>query len=360
MPGLVFAALDVVAECEPLSAFDLAATLAPTQQRTDLWRDVLSRGGAKGDDVARALGDKVLALDASTRDALLPALASSWGLSRPRPATDWLLAHASQVPAASFNAVAQRFGETDPDTAATYLDLVPREAREAWIAAVARGYASTDLEAAQNFVARFRGDPAYDTAAGSLAQALAPYDPPAAARLLGGVNIAAGMNPGAAMMVGRQWAMRDPASAAAWALRLSQRNARLGTVLSVAQIWARGDVEAARAWVLGLPAGENRDTALRGVLTEIVTVDVPDADLIGAFSSEAAKQQILPMTVFGAAITNPDNARRTIETYVTDPEIKAQLLSRIDAAVRVRASMPAGVTLSPPIGPSPAERFPPR
>jgi hypothetical protein len=87
---------------------------------------------------------------------------------------------------------------------------------------------------------------------------------------------------------------------------------------------------------------------------------VPDADLIGAFSSEAAKQQILPMTVFGAAMTNPDNARRTIETYITDPELRAQLLSRIDAAVRVRASMPVGVPLSPPIGPSPAERFPPR
>lgn len=359
-PGLVGAVFDAVAECEPMRAFDLAMTLESAVERTQTLRGVLARGGSNSDEQARALADRILETqDASERDVLLQALVSSWALSHPHSATDWLLTHAERT-ARAFSAVAQRLGEVDPAAAASYLDRVPDGARAAWITAVARGYARTDLQAALNFMAQFRDDPGYDSVVGGVAQTLAQYDPTAAARLLDGVDITVGMNAGAAMITGQQWALRDPAPAAYWALQLSERGARLGTVMSVAQLWARSDLQAARTWVLSLASGENRDAALRGLLMELIAWQLPDAELVAAFSSETAKQQILAVSVIRAAQQNPENALRVVETYITDPDTRAQAKKSIEIGARIRASMSPGAPALPPaVGPSPTERFPP-
>jgi hypothetical protein len=358
-PGLVPVVFDAVAECEPIRAFDLAMTLESVAERTQALLGVSMRGGSSDDEQARALADKILGIqDASSADMLLQALVLSWGLNHPRTATDWLLAHVQQVSPLAFTAVANRFGEVDPATAATYLNRVPAEARAAWITGVARGYSRADLQTALDFIARFRDEPSYDSVAGSFAQTLAQYDPPAAAKLLDGVDLTAGMNAGAAMIVGQQWALRDPAPAANWALRLSDRTARLGTLMSAAQLWARADLLAARTWVLSLAAGENRDAALRGLLPELVAVELPDAALLDAFSSETAAQRVLATAVVQASFQNPDNARRVIETYVTDPDLRARAERSIETAARMRASIVPGAQLPLPVGPSPVGPLP--
>ena len=199
---------------------------------------------------------------------------------------------------------------------------VPSGARAAWISAVAQGYATTDPQSAPAFLERFRGDPAYDPAALAVVQPLAASDPAAAARLLASVGArgTGGVRPEFA--IARNWAQRDPAAAASWALDLPPMSR--GLVLPiVAGAWALQDPDAVREWALRAPPGEKRDAALAAAVRSQGAAP-PDLALLGAFSDDRARQAALMGTIVATAQTDPAAARRLLDAHITDPRMRGQ------------------------------------
>ena len=188
-PALVAAVLRTVAFKDPVRAFDLTGSLAePVRSQTyGMVMSVPIAGAAQ----FSALGDRVLRLkEGPLRTSLAVTLIGSWA-GRPgnmEPALDWMLANGAAVPPEAFQRVGLIYAHADPSAAAAYVDRVPSGARAAWISAVAQGYAATDPQSATAFLERYRGDPAYDSAALAVVQPLAASDPAAAARLLASVG----------------------------------------------------------------------------------------------------------------------------------------------------------------------------
>jgi hypothetical protein len=57
-----------------------------------------------------------------------------------------------------------------------------------------------------------------------------------------------------------------------------------------------------------------------------------DTGLLNAFTSDVARQQTVLQLVQGMAYTDPARARSAVETYLTDPTLRAQAERTIEAA----------------------------
>jgi len=213
---------------------------------------------------------------------------------------------------ADLKIVAQTLAWNDATAGEQYLAQLPSEARFAWIQGLAQGRVQTDPRAAAAWVERLRQDPAYASAAVTVAQGLARVDAPAAGELIAGIdNLSAsdaqtlGM---ASYNIGTAWARTNPLAAAEWARDLHVDEWRSAGLRAVIGTWAESDSSAAKRWTLRLPAGALRDGAL-GSLLAMNTKSEPDAELLRAFSSDEARQQALLGAVFRLAQRDTDAAR---------------------------------------------------
>ena len=340
-PVLIGAVLRTVAFKDPVRAFDLTGSVAePVRSQT---YGMVIGVPIAGQAQFSALGDRVLRLpDDPLRASLAVTLIGSWA-SRPDnvgPALNWMLANGAAVPAEAFHRVGLLYAHSDPSAAAAYVDRVPSGARSAWISAVAQGYAATDPQSAASFVARFRGDPAYDPAALAVVQPLAQSDPAAAARLLASVGARGTSGIGPEFAIARNWAQRDPVAAAAWALDLPLLTRGVALPI-VAGAWALQDPDAVRAWALRVPPGDRRDAALAAAMRARGGAP-PDAALLGAFSDDRARQGALMNTLLAAAQTDPAAARRLLDAHITDPRMRASAEQMIDGFASGAVSLPTG------------------
>ena len=73
------------------------------------------------------------------------------------------------------------------------------------------------------------------------------------------------------MLVGK-WAETDPQAAVKFALGLD-RNARFGATRAAMNIWAASDPQAAMAWAQALPPGDQRNSALYGLVATVAKRD---------------------------------------------------------------------------------------
>ena len=353
-PELIVAILRNVAFKDPVRAFDLAAAVAEPMRSQGYSVAI----GVPIADAAKfsALANRVLRLEEDqTRTGLVVSLIDSWA-RRPGnigPALDWMLANGTAVPAEAFERIGLMYAHSDPSAAAAYVDRVPNGARAAWISAVAVGYAATDPRSAAAYLERFRGDPAFDRAAVAMVQPLAQSDPAAAARLLASVGTRGADGVGPEFAIARNWAQRDPAAAAAWALDLPllTRSVALSMVTGA---WALQNPDAVRDWALRVPPGEKKDAALAAAMRSRGGAP-PDAALLGAFSDDRARQAALMNTILATAQTDPGAARRLLDAHITEPRMRAQAEQMIDgfASGAVPRStggfgVPTGVINGPP------------
>jgi len=266
-------------------------------------------------------------------------------------ALSWAVANAAAVPPEAFERLGHVIARADPVAAASYLDRVPSAGRASWLSAVTVSYAlKGDPQAALSFIERYRGDPDFDRAATALAPHLARTDPPAAVRLLGSVGTRSDGGFGAELQIAREWMQIDPAAAAAWAIELPplQRNAVLGMVTTA---WGMSDRDSVRRWALSMPAGDKRDAALAGAVRAFGAE--PDAELMGAFSDDRARQAAMMSVVLTAATADRAAARRLLETYVSDPRMRAQGEQMIETMPRGPISgfsVPASMIRDPVTG----------
>jgi hypothetical protein len=340
IPELPLAIVRGVALADPLRAFDLALALDEPARTQGVLSAV-----ATGGNVGRypALADRVLRLpDGQTRSTAVLSLLSSWAATpgNAAAALEWALANANAVPPESFERLGYQVAQADPATAARYLDRVPIAGRAGWLSAVTVSYAMNDPQAALSFIERYRGDAGFDRAVTALAPHLARTDPPAAARLLGSVSERTNEGLSAEFQVVQQWAQRDPAAAAAWAIDQPpmQRNALVGFATSA---WAQTDRDGLRRWALSMPSGEKRDAALAAALRSFGTE--PDAALLNAFSDDRARQGAMLTVVMNAAMTDRDAAHRLVQTYISEPRMRAQAEQMIE-------TVPRGAMPSPAVG----------
>ena len=73
-----------------------------------------------------------------------------------------------------------------------------------------------------------------------------------------------------------------------------------------------------------MPAGANRDAALTGAVQMIGRAESLDQGLLGAFSSDRAREQAIMRAIPSVAQRDVDEARRLVDNYVTDHGLREQ------------------------------------
>jgi hypothetical protein len=260
--------------------------------------------------------------DAQSR-SLLGNVVSTWSMTDPDGALEWALAEESGVDPGLLGSVAERMAQSDPLTAASYVERIPAEHRDTWIVRMAGPYGRRDANAAVEWLAQFRGRPVYEQAVGQIATASAQTDPEGAARLL--LTAGADVQRGAANGVAVNWSRRDPTAAARWATGLADAGARDLAIRGVAQGWAANDPAAAQRWALTLPRGAERDAGLLPQVLPAAQRGVFDTALLDAFTSDEARLQAVRSAVPLIARQDPERARALLDNYVDDPEVRREI-----------------------------------
>jgi hypothetical protein len=253
-----------------------------------------------------------------------------WSQHEPREALDWLFANGGGVQTAALERVANNLARENPTLATSYTARVPAEARVLWVRGVAVGYAQKDPAAALDWVAQFRGEPAYEAGVAVIVPMLARQDPRRAADLIGSIK-SDGQYGGAVTSVASAWAATEPVRAAEWVLDLKPGRARDASLNMVTRAWVAKDSASARNWALRLPSGTTRDAALTGLVSTPAYADSADQSLWGAFSDERARERAVVRAVGLIAARSTDEARALMERYVRDPDVRRQAEQTIEA-----------------------------
>jgi hypothetical protein len=283
--AIVASVLAGFARVAPDRAIDLLLATELSSQRSSLATALVTGGLLDAEHVDALL--RRWPATRGRRDEVL-RLAYAWARRDPERAVDWLLANGERG-ADAYAAAAEALGRRDPAAAAAYLDRIPSELRATWIKAAAIGYAGADPAAAQKWLAHYADESGYDDAVAMLAQRTARSDPRAAAALLGGIDIAT--------------SQEAPAAA-----------------FTIARYWSERDAPAARRWALRLPRGGARDQALSALLrARLAAGGEPESALLGAFSSDPARQHAVADAIVALGQRDPVAARALADRYVTDP-----------------------------------------
>jgi hypothetical protein len=312
----------VVAERDPARAVEMAFAMQSSSERLEAMQALLYNGQVD----PGVFADRVLALpDSGLRDQAVQMLAGVWISRDADAAFEWLVGNAVQIGVGSFAELAQQLGYQDPIAAARVANRIPSNARGAWIRGVASSYGRADPKGALAWIEQFEGGPGYDAAVSELVQTAAAHDPQAAARLLARVSdTSLGSYRGAAGSVAYHLAKQNPAAAAQWALDLGDVQARELAIGAVARQWAEANAPAAGNWAMSLPQGQVRDAALTSLLYGIAEERIPEGGLLGAFSVDNARKKASRGVVAILAQRNRDDARRWIESQITDPREREQ------------------------------------
>jgi hypothetical protein len=296
----------------------------------------LAMTGMRSDATMEMIANRLLASDdRQLRESTAQMLVTTWASRSPESAMRWLLANGQNASPNFFTQVGQQLAMRDPRNALAQSTQIPAAMREQWMQGLAQGYAQNDPQGAIDWLVQYRAEPWYARAATNAAMQLAQRDGAAAARLVDRIDTEQS-GPQAQQlvsMVAQRWANQDPAAAAEWAMDRASPQERTNAIQSVARIWAAQDPAGARQWTLRLPPGGVRDSALTAMLTAVPRGGGGlDTGLLNAFTSDVARQQAVLQLVQGMAYTDAARARSAVETYLTDPTLRAQAERTIEAA----------------------------
>jgi hypothetical protein len=283
--------------------------------RFEMLSSVISNAMASSAATPPELVARILALrDDNERNNALQIVLGSWTRNDPRAAFDWLVTE-RDLPAQNVNVLVGSMARSDPVLAASYTARVPAELRPLWIANVAQSYARLDPEAGMDWLRGFRGEKGYADAVAAIVHQTANYDPAKAAGLIDSLD------------------EKGPNT--------------LGATEAVAKVWGATDEQAARLWVRGLAEGPVRDSALRGLIFGVYSGSMPDASLLGQFSSQQARQQTVLQIIYTIGRGDRDEARRLADEHISIPELRSQFQSWIERSKdRDLTVYPGGVVLT--------------
>jgi hypothetical protein len=354
-PMLVSAVIGGVAESDPDRALDLALALTSPMERMQAVQFAVMTG-ARDDAQTEATVNRLLALDdPALRDNMASMAISMWAQRSPQTAMGWLLAHSQVAPPSAFSQLGQQLALRDPQNALGFSAQVPESAREPWANGVALGLAQSDPRGAIDWLGRFRGEQWYAGAAGMVAMTVAQRDGAAAAQLFDELKAGpAAVQPQLFSVIATNWANRDPAAAADWALQRGTEQERQMVVRNVAATWSNQDVDGARQWTLRLPQGATRDAALSAVLIASVMQrggSTIDAGLLNAFASSQAQQTAVLQVVQQVAYSGDATRARTLADAHLEAPFRDQAERMMEAA-RNQPRYPLNIGVSQGIAPA--------
>jgi hypothetical protein len=313
-----------IAQVDARRALDLAFREEPNvpsfggwsfrRGRFDMLSSVITNAMASSAITAPELVARVLALrDDNERNNALQQALGYWTRSDPRAAFDWLVTERN-LPRQNLSVLVNSMVRTDPVLAASYTDRVPDELRGFWIASVAQNYSRLDPEAAMHWLGGFRNEKGYVDGVVALVHQTVNYDPAKAAGLVDSLDDKGQNTLSAAEAVGRAW--------------------------------GGADEQAARLWMRGLAEGPLRDAALRGFIFGVYGDSMPDASLLGQFSSQQARQQTVLQIIYAIGREDRDEARRLADEHISLPELRSQFQSWLERSnERGLTVFPGGVVL---------------
>ena len=277
-------------------------------------------GPGGGGDMGR-VADRLLGIDNPRTSAVMASVISLWAQQDTDAAMNWALANADELEPQSMQQLSRQVARQDIELAMRTLEQLRPERREAWVDGIANELAQSDIARAISFLDSQRGQPGYDSALSGVIRQLARSDPAAAAKMLAS-GPATSTVLSASMTVARQWAQRDPAAAADWAIGLSDSRARTSSLSVIASSWAQGDAVAARQWLYRLNVGPDRDMALNSFISATAQAGEFDPQLLDAYSSDAARQQGAGSAIVQIGRSDPNEAKRLLNVYITDPDLR--------------------------------------
>jgi hypothetical protein len=300
-----------IATTDAQRAFEALKMLSPTDRFRAMGTIAAEAVNDRSSDPGRIAEQLLVDTDPNV-NGMMGTLLASWSRQSLPSAIAWVMSNRDRLRPADFKIVAQTLAWNDSTAGEQYLAQLPSEARFAWIQGLAQGRVQSDPRAAAAWVERLRQDPAYASAAVTVAQGLTRLDPPAAGELIAGIdNLSAtdaqALGP-AAYNIGTTWARTNPLAAAEWARGLHVDEWRSSGLRSVVGTWAESDSSAAKRWTLRMPTGPLRDEVL-GSLLAASTKSEPDPELLRAYSSDEARQQGLLGVVFRLTQRDLDAAR---------------------------------------------------
>jgi hypothetical protein len=237
---------------------------------------------------------------------------------------NWTLANAESLDSNALAGMAQRMAAENLDLAINTLDRLSAEQRAGWINGLASQMARQDVNQAIGFIERYRGQPGYQDAFATVVGEMARIDPVRAAGMLRN-EPASSTNMSAVFAISREWANRDPAAAGRWAVdEIGDDQMRTMAINNIASMWAQRDGEAAERWIFGLARGSERDAAVDGYLSAAAQVGQFKPSLLEAYSSDEAGQRGASRAIIRMGRTDPEQAKRLAERYISDPAIRAQ------------------------------------
>lgn len=344
----------VIAETEPMRAIDLVLSMdASADARAEAMRTVMARAMAANPASSARIAEAALAFDdPALRQHAVQGVMTSWRSLAPKAAIDWLVANADRVPEAAFRQILTSFSALgglqaglDAATAASYATRIPASVRADWIAAVGVAYARENPLASIEWIESLRGEPGYTAGVTSVALGVAETDPRAAIGLVEGAGLDGNAAATTLRQIAQLWARQAPQAAMTWARGLSDAQARASSEEAIVRVWASERPDEARAFVLGMPAGPDRDAALRA----LVGAGVHDAAVLRAFASDNTRDMAL-MSLIGS-IGDSDAARELID-HIASPSMRAAAEQNLERASRVpRVVISGGRVISLPAEP---------
>lgn len=318
-----------IADTDPSLAYDLVvreidrilAAGANTRALSSISL-MMAASASLGGDFGR-VASRLTAIDSPLTNSLLSSAIASWSRNDPQAALNWTLVNAGSLDPRTTAGIGQQLVQQDRALAVSTLDRLAPEQRAGWLEGVAMGLALTDVDGALSLVSRYRGEPGFEAAYAAVANSVARFDPARSANMLSDIG-----NPqiqrNAVLSVTRQWASRDPAAAAQWVAESADETVRPQAVQIIAQSWAGRDADEARQWLRGLASGPVRDSALDGYLAVFAAGGRFDTQLLEAYSSDAARQRGASRAIVQLGRSDPEEARRLLDTYVTDAAVRRQ------------------------------------
>jgi hypothetical protein len=289
-------------------------------------------------DMAR-LADRFLEVDSGPLGLNMSTIVSMWASRDSEAALNWTLANADRLDPSALRNVSQRMADENLDLAVSMLNQLPADKRAGWIEGLVGRMAQNDVNAAIGFVERYRGQPGYAEAYGTVIREIAQLDPVRAAGMLASAPESSA-NMSAIFTITREWANRDPAAAARWAMNeISDTRLQTSAISNVASMWAQRDGESAQSWIYSLSSGPARDAAINGYLGAAAQVGQFEPRLLEAYSSDAAGQSGVSSAIVAMARSDPEEARRLLDTYITDPAIRAQTAERLEQSTAVSSGI---------------------
>jgi hypothetical protein len=312
--------LGKIALYDPHEALRIANAAESPAQRSQALGTVLGSIAQRNPDLATEHLRKVPA--GRSRTQVLMQIANGITTVTPGAAIEWLNSiddDAMRVEAANY--LGSQLARTDVEAAAQLIDRIPKEARGAWISAVALGYADFDIEKGRQWIRKYSDE--RSEASFQFARTVASRSPELAQQLLEGISDDGERNRLISGMV-MPMAEQAPELAARLAGRITDENARANALGTVANVWQQYDWPGARKWALSLEDGPARDTAVTTVAMSATNHD--DAlSLINQIQSPERRQDVVMRVAMQMSQSDPQGARTLLRRHPLDPQRQSQV-----------------------------------